>query len=122
MSLTGFAHAFVSKFPFFSGFGYLSVYLCLWFKIWFFAGIGFLQIVREICLAIFWSCVKAFRSIEGFICGLEQYWSFLNENIIIGLGPAKFNIEFMLVYGQKGLEMGLQLCFREVRRWRLSVA
>ena len=122
MSLTGFAYEFLSKFLFFSGFGYLSVYLCLWFKICFFAGIGFLQIVREICLAIFWSCGKAFRSIEGFICGLEQYWSLLHENIIIGLGLAKFNIEFMLVYGKKGPEMGLELCFREVRRWRLSMA
>ena len=53
MSLTGFAYEFLSKFLFFSGFGYLSVYLCLWLKIWFFAGVGFLQIVREICLAIF---------------------------------------------------------------------
>jgi len=54
MSLTGFAYEFLSKFMFFSGFGYLSIYLSIYlsmslvFKFLFFSGIGFRQIVREI--------------------------------------------------------------------------
>ena len=30
---------------------------------------------RNVCLAILWRCGKAFWSIEGFNCGLEQYWT-----------------------------------------------
>ena len=47
MSLTGFSYEFWSKFMFFSGFGYLSVYV-FGSKFLFFSGIGFRQIVREI--------------------------------------------------------------------------
>ena len=69
MSLTGFAYEFWSKFMFFSGFGYLSLYV-FGSKFLFFSGIGFRQIVREIWLTIFRSCGKGFRSIRGFNSGL----------------------------------------------------
>ena len=64
MSLTDFSYEFWSKFMFFSGFGYLSVYV-FGSKFLFFSGIGFRQIVREI---YDW---QGFKSIRGFNCGLE---------------------------------------------------
>ena len=64
MSLTGFSYEFWSKFMFFSGFGYLSVYV-FGSKFLFFSGIGFRQIVREIYDWRFFEVVaRASRALE----------------------------------------------------------
>ena len=59
---------------------------------YFFVAFFVVKLYENLCLPIFLSCGKAFRSFKGFNCGLEQHWTLFYRKNIRSVSPnLKFN-------------------------------